>query len=283
MAGAAEATPELRTVSGPSALGDSARRFWQLLWLTSVTDFKLRYVHAVLGYTWTMLRPLLFFGVIFLFLREILGFGAGIENYAPMLMINIILFQYFQETTNQGVRALPARDALVRKMQFPRLVIPLSISLTATLTLLANLLVGFALLLVFGLVPQLTWLLMAVAVVWLVVITTGIALLVSITFVRFRDIGQLWTVIARILFYGSPILYPIEVTPESVRSIVLANPLAPIFIQVRHWVIDPAAPSFGEAADSTLVALIPLVLGAAVFALGLWYFIRLAPRVAEEL
>ena len=279
----ASPVPELRPVEGPSALGTSPRRFWNLLWLTSVTDFRLRYLHTSLGYAWTLLKPLLFFGIVFLFIRQILGFGESVPNYAPMLMLNIILFQYFQETTNQGLRCLPGREALVRKMRFPRLVIPLSISLTAAMTLAANVLVGLVLVLVFGVEPTWTWLLLPAAAAWLILVTTGIEVLLAATFVRFRDVAQGWTVVARILFYGTPILYPIEVVDGALRNVVLANPLAPVFLQVRKWVIDPAAPSFVEAAPSAVMVVVPIVLSVAVIAAGFWFFIREAPGVGEAL
>jgi ABC-2 type transport system permease protein len=265
---AARRIPELELVQGPSALGTTPRRFWSLLWLTSLTDFRLRYLHASLGYVWALLKPLLFFGIVFLFIRQILGFGADVKFYAPMLMLNIMLFQYFQETTNQGIRSLPSREALVRKMRFPRLVIPLSISLTGQITLGLNLIVGTVLILVFGVPPTWTWVLFPVLILWLVVLTTGIELFLAAAFVRFRDIAQLWS---------------IEIVEGSLRQIVLANPMAPIFVQARHWIIDPSAPSFVEAAGSPLMVALPLVLGALTVGIGLWFFIREAPGVGESL
>src|SRR4051794_5227362 len=117
-----EASLELREVRGPTALGDSRARFLDLLWLSAVTDFRMRYIDAVLGYFWALMRPLITFGIVFLFLRQILSFGGTIVNFAPMLMLNIILFQFFQETTNRGLRSLASKEGLVRKMRFPRMV-----------------------------------------------------------------------------------------------------------------------------------------------------------------
>src|SRR4051795_5111162 len=134
MTAVAEHSLELQEVHGPTAFGTTRRRFWELLWLSAVTDFRMRYVDAVLGYFWALMRPLITFGIVFLFLRQILSFGGSIVNFAPMLMINIILFQFFQETTNRGLRSLASKEGLVRKMRFPRMVIPLSSALTATMT-----------------------------------------------------------------------------------------------------------------------------------------------------
>jgi ABC-2 type transport system permease protein len=283
MSAAAEESLELREVLGPTAFGTTRKRFWELLWLSSKTDFRMRYINAVLGYFWALMRPLLSFGIIFLFLRQILGFGGKIPNFAPMLMINIILFQYFQETTTQGMRALASKETLVRKMRFPRMVIPLTTSLTASITLGLNLTVGMVLLLAFGLTPSLHWLAIPLAGVALIILSTGIALILSVAFVRLPDVGQLWQVISRVMFYGTPILYTIDLVPSSVRHIVLLNPLTPVFVELRKAVFDPSAPSMVTAAGGVGKALIPVAFGILICVFSLWYFVREAPAVAEAL
>jgi ABC-2 type transport system permease protein len=283
MSAVAEESLELREVLGPTAFGTTRKRFWELLWLSSRTDFRMRYINAVLGYFWALMRPLLSFGIIFLFLRQILNFGGNIPNFAPMLMINIILFQYFQETTTQGMRALASKETLVRKMQFPRMVIPLTTSLTAAMTLGLNLIVGMALLLAFGLTPDLGWLAIPAAAVVLIAFSTGVSLILSVAFVRLPDVGQLWQVISRVLFYGTPILYTIDLVPSSFRSIVMLNPLTPIFVELRKAVFDPNAPSMVAAAGGVGKALIPVALMVFICVFSLWYFVREAPAVAEAL
>jgi ABC-2 type transport system permease protein len=277
-----ERSLELREVLGPTAFGDTDRkRFKELLWLSAATDFRMRYVDTLLGYFWALARPLFTFGIIFVFLRNILGFGGKIPNFAALLMINIILFQFFQEATNQGLRALASREGLVRKTQFPRIVIPLSTSLTASMTLGFNLMVGYVLLLVLGVPPAPGWLLLPFLAAILVVLCTAISLILSVAYVRMRDIGQVWSVISRAAFWGTPILFPIELVPQSVRSIVALNPLTPIFVEVRRAVIDPNAPGMIEATGSLAQALIPVVLGVLICVFSLWYFVRQAPTVAE--
>jgi ABC-2 type transport system permease protein len=279
---AGESALELREVLGPTAFGGTTRkRFWELLWLSAATDFRMRYVDTALGYLWALMRPLFTFGIIFLFLRKILNFGGNIPNFAALLMINIILFQFFQEATNQGMRALASKEALVRKTQFPRMVIPLSTSFTASMTLVFNLMVGYVLLLVMGVAPRPGWLLLPVIAAVLVVFCTAISLWLSVAFVRMRDIGQVWSVISRAAFWGTPILYPIERVPESVRSIVALNPLTPIFVEVRRAVIDPSAPGMVAATGSVAKALIPVALGVFICVFSYWYFVRRAPTVAE--
>lgn len=274
---------QLREVPGPSAFGGGWRRFVHLLWLSSVTEFKVRYVESALGYVWTLLRPLLFFGVVFLVLRQVIGFGADVENYAALLMMNIILFQYFQEATTRSVRSVVMRENLVRKTHFPRIVIPLSISLTGAFTLGLNLIAGFALLIVFGVRPTATWLLFPAVLILLIALTTATGMLLSVLYVHYRDVTEVWSVISRVLFYATPILYPIELVPESFRAAIATNPLAPIFELTRVWVIDPSAPGPVEAAGGLLPLVVPLMLFAGICVLALWLFDREAPRVAEAL
>ena len=113
---------------------------------------------------------------------------------------------------------------------------------------------------------------------------TGVAMLLSALYVRFRDVEPIWDVILQVLFYGSPILYAIEVVPsEAARQALLCNPIAALLQQVRHWLIDPTAPSASEAIGGTAMLLIPVSIALVVCVLGVWYFNREAPRIAEEL
>jgi ABC-2 type transport system permease protein len=274
---------ELREVRGPSAFGGPWRRFWDLLWFTSVLEFRVRYANTALGYLWTIVRPLIFFGLIFLVLREVIRFGEGVTNYGLMLVLNIVLFQYFQEATSRAVRSVSSKEGMVRKMQFPRIVIPLSVSLTAAFTLLLNLVAVFPLFLIAGLEPRWSWLLLGVVIVLLVLLTTSLSMILSVTFVRTEDTAEAWSLTARMLFYASPVLYPIELVPESFRSIVAANPLSLLLEQARVWVIDPGAPGAVEAAGVVAGVLIPLALIGVIAIGGLWLFEREAPRVAEAL
>lgn len=275
--------PELREIRGPSAFGGEWRRFWHLLWLMSVTDYRTRYVNSVLGYLWTLLRPLLFFGVIVVVMRQIIRFGGGIENYVEMLLLNLMLFQFFSDATGRAVKSVASSENLVRKMQFPRITIPLSVVLSAAFTTLTNMIAVFALLIALGLDPRWTWLLIPVIVLALLLFITGISLTLSAAYVRFRDVQQFWNVISRTLFYATPILYPIELVPESFRTIVASNPLSPIFEQARIWIIDADAPTITEAAGGAAYLLIPLAIFLGLGAFGVWIFDREAPRVAEQL
>jgi ABC-2 type transport system permease protein len=115
------------------------------------------------------------------------------------------------------------------------------------------------------------------------VFITGLAMLLSALYVRYRDVDHVWGLLRQALFFASPIFYVMASVPSSIRPIVLANPLAAAFTQVRHAVLDPSAPTWVAASGGVLHALVPVAVVFAMFLLGLWVFHRESPTVAENL
>jgi ABC-2 type transport system permease protein len=283
---AAETTapvPQLRDIRGPSALSGNPRRFWRLVWHLAKTEFALKYQGSALGYLWSLVGPLLLFGVLYLAFTSVVRFGGRVPNYAAILLLNIMLFQFFAESTSRGLHSIVAREGLVRKMEFPRIAIPLSFVLASTFTLALDLCVVIAYLLVAGVPVTSTWLLFPALVGWLYLFTVGASLLLSTLFVHFRDTAQIWQVLARVMFYASPLLYPIEFFPPGGKVLLLLNPLAPLFAQARVWIIDPSAPTYAEAMGGSIYWLYPALIVVTIVLLGVWLFDHEAPRVAEEL
>jgi ABC-2 type transport system permease protein len=283
----AEAVPStLQEVRGPSALGGGPRRFFDLLWLMSVTEFKRVYFGTVLGYLWSLIRPLMLFGVLlFIFTKVFKVGGKEVEHYPVMLLLGIVLFTFFQESTLNAVTSVVAQEGVVRKTQFPRLVIPLSSVLTGVFNLCLNLVIVFAFVLAFGVSPVWTWLLFPFAAAALFVLTAALGMALSVLYVRFRDVAIIWTVVAQVLLYGTPILYPVTAFHnETYEHLLMVNPLAVIFEQVRVWVLaEPDAPTAVEAAGGWLGLLPAAAISVAVCVYAVWIFKREAPRIAEAL
>lgn len=270
--------------AAPSAFGGDLRRMLGLTWMLAVTDFKLRYFGSVLGYVWTLMRPLMLFGVLYFVFSQVFSIGKDIQYYPVYLLTSIVLFTYFSETTAGGVQSLISRENLLRKMHFPRIAIPISVSLSALFNLALNLIAVLVFAIGSGVEPRLSWLQFPLLVLALTLLAIGFAMLLSVLYVRFRDIQPIWDVVLQITFYASPVLYVIAMLPGSIqREMMAANPLASILTQMRHAVLDPTAPSSAEAIGSELRLLIPFGLVALVFCLGLWTFNREAPRIAENL
>jgi ABC-2 type transport system permease protein len=274
---------ELRDVRGPSALGGGWRRMRDLVYLISVTEFKRTYFDTALGYAWSLARPLMLFGVLLAVFTQVFRLGSDVPHYPVLLLFNIVLFGFFQESTTAAVTSVVAQEGVVRKTQFPRLVIPLAVVLTSLFNLGLNLVVVLVFLLASGVAPMWTWLLTPLLVVALVAITTAVSMIVSSLYPRFRDLAIIWSVASTVLFYATPVLYPIDIVPDTLRRIILLNPLAPVFELARKWIVDPSAPGPVSAAGDALPAVASVAIFALVCGLAVWVFNREAPRIAEEL
>lgn len=273
-------------MTGPAAISGDPRRFWHLALTLAFTDFKLRFFGSVLGYFWTLARPLMLFGVLYFVFSQIVPLGANVSFYPLILLSGVFLYSYFAEATSAAVQSVVDRENLVRKIHFPRMVIPLSVTLTASFNLLLNLVVVFFFMAVSGVEVRLTWLELPALLVLLVLFATGIAMLLSALFVSYRDVRPIWDVVAQALFYATPVIYPIEQVAarnETLAQVAMCNPLAAIIQQFRYALIDPDAQSAGEALGGVEMLLIPGALLVGVFVLGLWVFNRMAPRIADEL
>jgi ABC-2 type transport system permease protein len=274
----------LRDVPGPSALGGGWKRSLELLYMISFTEFKRTYFGTALGYAWSLARPLMLFGVLVTVFTQIFRLG-GVPHYAVLLLMNIVLYGFFQEATMTAVGSVVGQESIVRKTQFPRLVIPLSVVLTSVFNVLLNLVVVLIFILAFGVTPTWTWLLFPVLFAALLGITVAISMLVSSLYPRFRDIQIIWTVFSTALFYATPILYTAEylVGHQLLRHVIMLNPLAPIFLLARKWIIQPSAPGPATVAGGYLELLAPAAIYIAICVVAAWIFNREAPRIAEEL
>jgi ABC-2 type transport system permease protein len=278
------AADDLREVHGPSALGGGRRRFFDLLWLMAVTEFKRTYFGTVLGYVWSLVRPLLLFGVLLFVFTKVFKIGHKLPNYPVLLLLGIVTFTLFQEATQNSVTSVVAQEGVVRKTQFPRLVIPLSTVLTSAFNFGLNLVIVFAFILAWGVNPTWTWLLFPVALAALAVFTTGVSMILSVLYVRFRDVAIIWVVVVQVLFYLTPILYPIEyLNNQTYERLLMVNPLAVIFEQIRVWVIEPSAPTAIDEAGGVLGLLPGAAIFVAVCVFSVWIFNRDAPHIAEDL
>ena len=290
---AARGAPASHRVHGPSALGGGVKRFWSLTFMLARTEFKLRFFGSVLGYLWTLMRPLMLFGVTLFVFTKVLNVNKGnpTAHYPEYLLESIILFTYFQEATAGAVPSLVGRENLLRRVRFPRLVVPLSVALTCLFNLGMNLIVVFIFILGSGVEPSLSWLELPVFVLLLVILSTGVGMLLSALYVRFRDIQPIWEVLLQLLYYGSPILYTVQTATKGNKHllgipfsrILVANPLGAIITQARKALLTPSAPSAAQAIGGVPRLLIPLGIIGVVFAIGLWYFNREAPLISEKL
>jgi ABC-2 type transport system permease protein len=259
------------------------------------TQWKMRFFGSILGYLWQLVRPLLLFGVLYVFFTVIGRVGQGTSAapgqpnhfYGAQLLGSIVLFTFFAEATAGAVRSVLDNEVLVRKIQFPRLVIPLSVVLLSLFNLGLNLVVVFIFALASGVRPMLSWLELPLIVALLTLLATGVAMLLSSVFVYFRDTQPIWEVVLQVLFYISPVIIPLTVVQSRLSPqlfhLYMISPLAVVLQQFRHAIINPATTSAAAALGGRALLLVPVGITVAIFVIGFVVFNRTAPNVAENL
>jgi ABC-2 type transport system permease protein len=271
-------------MTGPSALTGDWRRGAALTWTLAYLEFRLKFFGSVLGYLWQLGRPLLMFGVYFVIFTQVVNLGNDVKYYAAMLLTSIMIFQFYAEVTGGSVGAVLNRENLVRKIHFPRIVIPLSVVTTGALNLAVNSIAIGVFMVIQGVPVRLSWLVAIPVLGMLFMLVTGLAMLLSALFVKYRDVQPIWDVVLQAAFYTSPILYPIEtVSSDFLRKLIMCNPLSTVVQQIRHSVFDRAAPSAASALGGAVWLVIPIGITVGLFVLGFWVFNRTAPEVAENL
>ena len=202
-----------------------------------------------------------------------------------LLLFNIVLFGFFQEATTTAVTSIVGQEAVVRKTQFPRLVIPLAVVLTRLFNLGAEPGRGVRVHPRPGASTRTwTWLLFPLVLVALFVFTAAVSMIVSSLYPRFRDMAIIWTVAG-----DGAVLRHAGALPargragDDAATCSMLNPLTPLFELARVWVIDPSAPGPVEAAGGWALLPCRSRSTSAVCVLAVWVFNREAPRIAEQL
>lgn len=275
-----------RRVAGPTALGDDPRRLWHLTYTLAVTDFKLRFFGSVLGYLWQLIRPLLLFGVLYAVFTQVIRIGSDVEMYPVALLLGIVLYSFVSEATQGALTSLVDRENLIRKIDFPRLAVPMASVLTAFFNAALNLIAVFVFLFAAGAQVRWSWLELPLLLAALTIFAAGLGMLLSSLYVTLRDMKPIWDVVLQVFFYASPIFYPIDVVieqDETLATVLMCNPFAAILQQARHALIAPSHPSAAEAIGDPALLLIPLTIAVVVVATGFLRFRRTAPRIAEAL
>jgi ABC-2 type transport system permease protein len=271
-------------IKGPTALGSDPRRLWNLARSMAVSEFKLRYFGSSLGYLWSLMRPLMLFGILYAVFTQIIRIGSGVELYPVALLLGVVLFGFLSEGTGGALTSLVDREALIRKVEFPRLAVPLSTVLTALMNVALNLISVVVFLLAAGGSIRLTWLEVPFLIAALALFTTGLGMLLSALFVRYRDIKPIWEVVLQILFYGTPIFYPIDIVvdrSEILAKVMMLSPFAAIVQQSRHALIAPSHPSATAVAGWWILGTVAIFVF--VIVLGYRVFSKRAPNIAEQL
>jgi ABC-2 type transport system permease protein len=249
-------------------------------------DFKLKYADSILGYVWSFAKPMALFLVLYVVFGRFMKLGVGFHGYPLYLLTGIVLWTFFIDATTTTLTSIVARGSLLRRLAFPRLIIPVSMTLTSMMTFAVNLIPLVVFIAWNRLTPHLSWLLLLPLLLELYVFTLGIALVLATLFVRFRDIGQLWDLLGQLLFYATPIIIPVGFLPRWSQPIAFLNPFVQVMQDVRGIVVYtlPATATINAADRLHSVGgrVGPIIVAFLTLALGLYLFRRESPWFAER-
>lgn len=280
----AESSRPVRDAAPSSSTGRSStlRRHVNLTRELAVSQFKLKYTGSVLGYLWSLVKPMMLFGIMYVIFARLLHFGSGTTNFVMQLLVAIVLWTFFVETTISAMNCIAANGGMIRKAYFPRVVLVIASTLTALMTFTINMTL---IIVIAGSLGRLSFGLRTLAILplflELYLLILGVSLLLSSLFVYYRDMGHIWEILLQVLIYGSAVIFPISSIPKNLQPVVLMNPIAQIIEDVRHALVTSDVR--WSLSIMGLRYAIPLGLTAIAVALGFWVFKRLTPRFAEYL
>lgn len=248
------------------------------------TDFKLRYQGSVLGYAWSLLRPLLIFVILYVVFVKFVKVNFGIPHPAVYLLMGIVIWNFFNEMTVQSLGSIVGRGDLIRKISIPRWLIVLSSSIAALINLGLNLVVVAVFMAInhVGFLDTLPLIIPILLEVYLLAL--GVSLFLSALFVRFRDVVYIWEVCMQAGFYLTPILYPLaRIGNTTLQKLIMLNPMAQIVQDARYTVVAHESPTIYRIFQGGYYAIIPFVVVVLVLVLGLWYFKKESKFFAENI
>jgi len=249
------------------------------------TDFKLRYQASTLGYLWSILNPLLLFSILYTVFDLFLGIGKGIEHYPVYLLLGIILWRFFMEATNNGLRAIVQRGGLLRKINFPKYIVVISGTISSLINLSLNLLVVLAFILINGVSLSWSALFIIPLVLELYAFALAISFFLSAVNVKFRDVGYLWDVFLQAAFYATPIIYPITMIASKsdlIAKILLINPVAQVIQDARYVLVTHDSITLFSMVGNKLYTLAPFIIIAVVAVVATLYFKKSSVKFAEH-
>ena len=246
------------------------------------TDFKVRYQSSVLGYIWSLLKPLFLFAILYVVFTYIIPLGKGVEHYPVYLLMGIVMWNFFVESTIIGAGSIVARGDLIRKIRIPRYLIVVSSSFSALINLCLSLIVVFIFALFNGVAPSLGWLLIIPIVIELFVFAQGLSFLLSALYVKFRDITYIWEIMLQAGFYATPIIYPLMMVNPQYQNYFFINPVTQIVQDARYVVVTNTSTTIWSTVHS-LAVFVPFIIIITVAIVGGAYFKRHSKYFAEDI
>jgi ABC-2 type transport system permease protein len=250
-----------------------------------ITDFKLRYQGSVLGYAWSLLKPLFLFAIMYVVFGQLVRLGS-VEHYSVYLLLGIVLWTFFAEATNQGMSSIINRGDVIRKISFPKYIIVLSATISALINLVLNLLIVAIFMIFNGVHLHASVLMFPVYIVEIYVFALGLAFFLSALNVKYRDTSHIWEIIMQAAFYATPIIYPLTIIIAKTKSLVVAkillmNPIAQAIQDARYSLVTHQTVTISILFKNHIYIIVPIVIVIMVLIVGTLYFKKNSKNFAE--
>lgn len=237
-------------------------------------DLKTRYKGSFLGFLWTFINPLMqlaIYALIFPFLMRVEE-----KNYAMFLFVALLPWLFFSTSLQTSTDCIVENYNLVKKIYFPRQVLPLSIATGGLVNYIYGLVIVLGGLLIAGI--PLTWNILYLPLLLLILYTavSGFCLMFSAMNVYIRDLEHIVNIVTMAWFYATPIVYPLKMLPDFLQKILLLNPMTPLVQGFRNVIYYGTAPVWSEIGIAAIEAVL-------IFVMGVFIFNKLEPGFAEEI
>ena len=250
----------------------------RILRVLARTEFKLKYAGAVLGYVWSLAKPLLYFAVLWVVFGHL--FKAGVPHFPVYLLIGIVLYSFLADTVSLALPSIVSRGVVLRRIAFPSFAIPVATAISSFVTFALNCVMVLVFILASGITPSPRWFVLVALLLEYTAFVLGVALIFSALFVRFRDVAQIWDVLTSVLLFTSAIMYPMSIMPSWAQRIVSLTPLVQV-IQDARRIVFTNAPDVAAIVTTAEGRLVPIVLSFLTLVCGIWLQRRESPRFAE--
>jgi lipopolysaccharide transport system permease protein len=261
----ADHVQELRPPRGWEAL--EPRELWgarEILRFLIWRDLRVRYRQTALGATWALIQPIAAIAIFTVIFARLVGVSTGGVPYPVFALAGLLPWQFFAHGVTTGSMSLVFSEQLVRRVYFPRLVIPTGVVLAGGVDTMISTVMLLVLALAYGVAPSATWLLVPICLLLAVPPTLAAAIWLSALNVRYRDVQQMVPFLVQLLMFASPIVYPSAVLGEAWQRFYALNPIVGAIEAVR-WAMFGGPPPVGAVALSLAVSSALLVAGAYYF------------------
>ena len=240
-------------------------RFKPLLSELVSRDIKIKYRRSVLGVLWTILNPLCMMIILSIVFSNIFKFD--VEHFPLYVLSGQVVFNFFNDATTSFMTSILFNASLIKKVYVPKYLFVLAKIFSSLINLMASLCALLTMMVVMRV--ELYWeiILSIIPLVMLVGFSLGAGLLLAALTVRFRDIMHLYAVFTTGLMYLTPVIYPMSILPDTIRRIVMLNPLTNYLLMFRDTMFNQMMPTM----ESLVIGFVEMVV---MIALGLWVFYK---------